>query len=141
MIFDSKYSDCQIDQRIIVSRENGNEHILHNDARYPVFQYHIDGGIVNAPEGERCDFIVEAQKESSLLAYIVELKGSDLNKALSQIKSTINAYRKNLHGYQILPRVVIHRTATHDIQGKQYRDFKRIYPNLVVKNKKLEEEF
>lgn len=41
MIFDSRYSSCQINQKTIVSKENGNEHILHNDAGYPVFQYRI----------------------------------------------------------------------------------------------------
>ena len=71
--------------------------------------------------------------------YLVELKGSDLNKALDQISATINAFRENLRGYQILPRVVIHKTSTHDIQGKRYRDFKKLYPKLVVKNKRLEE--
>ena len=30
MIFDSKYSACESKQKIVVSRENGNEHILYN---------------------------------------------------------------------------------------------------------------
>ncbi len=139
MIFDSGFSICQTNQKTVVSKENGNSHILHNHAGYSVFQYRVDGGIVKDAAGERCDFIVEVQKPSDRLAYIVELKGSDLNKALSQIKTTINGFREKLKGYQILPRVVVHKTTTHDIQGKQYRDFKKMYPRLVVKNKKLEE--
>ncbi len=57
MIFDSKYSGCQSDQKIIVSRESGNEHILYNNTGYTVFQYHVDGGIVKGSTGERCDFM------------------------------------------------------------------------------------
>lgn len=41
MIFDSRYSCCQIKQKTIVSKEMGNEHILHNNVGFPVFQYHI----------------------------------------------------------------------------------------------------
>lgn len=139
MIFDSRYSCCQLNQKTIVSKEKGNEHILHNNAGFLVFQYHIDGEIITNSEGERCDFIVEAQEPPVMLAYIIELKGSDLNKALDQIGATIEAYKERLRGYQILPRVVIHKTSTHDIQGKRYRDFKKIYPRLLVRNRKLEE--
>lgn len=139
MIFDSKYSSCRIDQRTVVSKEKGNEHILHNHSGYVVYQYRVDGEIMKDSLKERCDFIVEAQKDSDQRAYMIELKGSDLNKALGQLIKTIEWYKKNLQGYKILPRVVIHRTPTHDIQGAEYRSFKKKYPELMVKNKKMEE--
>lgn len=139
MIFDSKYSTCQPNQKKVVSKESGNEHILYNNNEYPVFQYHIDGGIITGSQGERCDYILEVQKPEKGLAYIIELKGSDLNKALSQIENTIRTYSSNLKGYKILPRVVIHKASTHQINGKKYRDFKKSYPAVIVKSIKLEE--
>ena len=139
MIFDESCSHCKKDQKVIVSKENQNEHILHNNYGYMVFQYRVDGEIVKDGKDERCDYIVEAQKISDLLAYFIELKGSDLNKALDQIEAAIYMLDDRLRGYKVLPRVVIHRAATHEIQGTRYRRFKKCFPDLVVKCKRLEE--
>ena len=85
--------------------------------------------------GERCDFMVEAEKSPRPYVYVIELKGSDLNKAITQIQSTIAEYREKLAGYKIMPRIIIHKTSTHDIQGKRYRDLKKQYPDTVVKTR------
>lgn len=139
MIFDSQYSVCKVDQSIIVSKENGNEHILYNQSKVPVYQFHIDGGIVKNSIGEKCDFVVETQGFPKSSAYIIELKGSDLNKAISQIVSTIEEHRDRMIQYKLLPRIIIHKANTHDIRGKKYRDFQKKYPDTVVKVKKYEE--
>ena len=139
MIFDSKYSACESKQKIVVSRENGNEHILYNKSGCNIYQYHIDGGIVRDSHGERCDFMVQAELASVVNVYVIELKGSDLNKAISQILKTIDAYKGQLNRCQILPRVIIHKATTHDIHGKKYRDFKKAYPGTVVKVRQYSE--
>lgn len=133
MIFDGDFSSCEMKQAIVVSKENGNEHILYNKSGCNVYQFHIDGGIVQDSRGERCDFVVEAEVMPVSKAYVIELKGSDLNKAISQILNTIQAYRGKLLECQILPRIIIHKVPTHDIHGKRYRDFKKMYPETVVK--------
>jgi len=138
MLFDIRHSTCKVNQPIVVSKENGNQHILYNKSLCNVFQYHIDGGINSTNIGERCDFIVEAEKTPRPHAYIIELKGSDLNKAINQIQKTIADYKVRLEGYVILPRIIIHRTSTHDIRGKKYRDLKSLYPELVVKDRKYD---
>lgn len=138
VLFDAKHSLCNIKQPIIVSKENGNQHILNNKSQCNVYQFRIDGGIISSSKGERCDYIVEAEKVSGFYAYIIELKGSDLNKAISQIQNTISIYREQLKTHVILPRIVIHKTATHDIRGKKYRDLKRLYPGTIVKDKKYD---
>lgn len=138
VLFDAKYSSCNIRQPIVVSKENGNQHILNNKSLCNVYQFRIDGGIISSSESEKCDYIVEAEKEPKSYAYIIELKGSDLNKAISQIQNTINIYRDRLKTYIILPRIVIHRTSTHDIRGKKYRDLKKLYPETIVKDKKYD---
>lgn len=57
-------------------------------------------------------------------AYIIELKGSNLNKAISQIQNTIITYKSKLTEYIIFPRIIIHKTSTHDIRGTHYRNLK-----------------
>lgn len=138
MLFDVQYSLCKKNQSIVVSKENGNQHVLNNKSLCNVFQYHIDGGINKSSQGKRCDYIVEAEKAPRPYAYIIELKGSDLKVAIDQILNTINDYRSNLKGYTIFPRIVIHRTSTHDIHGYRYRELKKLYPETVVKDRKYD---
>ena len=82
---------------------------------------------------------MEAELTPVANAYVIELRGSDLNKAISQILKTIEDYKGRLNRYQILPRVIIHKAATHDIHGKKYRDFKKVYPGVVVKVRQYSE--
>ncbi len=140
MIFDGNFSFCGTRQTIVVSKENGNEHILYNRSKCDVYQFHIDGGIVQDSKGERCDFIVEAAIMPRPNAFVIELKGSDLNKAISQILNTIQVYKENLIKHRILPRIIIHKVPTHDIHGKRYRDFKKMYPEAVVKVRQYSDE-
>lgn len=140
MIFNDSFSSCGTKQAIVVSRENGNEHILHNNSQCNVYQFHIDGGIVKNSNGERCDFIVEVETMPRSTAYVIELKGSDLNKAISQILNTIQTYRENMAKHRILPRIIIHKVSTHDIHGKRYRDLKKIYPETVIKGRQYIDE-
>ena len=136
MIFDKKYSRCEQNQPIVTSEENGNAHVLNNKSRSNVYQFLIDGDIVSVRDGQRCDFIVEAEGASFHNAYVIELKGSDLKKAIGQIRKTIQDYASELSGCDILPRIIIHKVATHDINGKEYRDLKKQYPGTIVKVRK-----
>lgn len=136
MIFDKKYSRCELKQPIVVSKENGNEHILQNTSGREVYQFLIDGDIVRGRAGERCDYIVEVDNANAHTAYAIELKGSDLNKAIDQIGKTVEDYATALSQCNILPRIIIHKVVTHDVNGKKYRDFKKKYPGMVVKTRK-----
>lgn len=138
MLFDSKHSCCKENQRIVVSKEKGNQHILTNKSQIKVFQFRIDGGINKTNIGEKCDYIVEAETLPSPTAFIIELKGHDLNKAISQIQSTMSDYKVLLSRYIVMPRIVIHRTSTHAVRGKKFRDFKKQYPKLIVKDIKYD---
>ena len=132
MIFDSQYSKCGVKQKKIVSSEKKNEHILYNESGWDVYQFHIDGGIVQTRTGERCDYIVEVDMTPKPKAYIIELKGSDLEKAISQIITTMNVFKAQLGGYIQLPRIIMRKVPTHEIHGNKYREFKRKFPNAVV---------
>lgn len=131
MLFDFEYSECTVNQRKVVSKENKNEHIVNNISSLPIYQYHIDGKIIPDNNGERCDYIVEVQKEPPI-AFIIELKGSDVNKAISQIESTIQRFNK-LKSYSLLPRIVIHKGRTHNVNSGVRRNFMKKYPQAVIK--------
>lgn len=158
MLMNQEYASSYSAGAIIVSAENGNMHRLTNDSPYPAYQYRIDGGKASAgtpkavfakgTKPERCDFIVEIDGQGTISRlYIIELKGSDLSKALSQIDATIQLIKtdKTLFSgytprqYDFYPRVIIHRVNTHAITQTERLKYRKQYPNLVVKCKQLTE--
>lgn len=158
MLMNQEYALPYSAGAIIVSAENGNVHRLTNDSPFPAYQYRIDGGKASAgnpksvfPKGtkpERCDFIVEIDGQGKISRlYVIELKGSDLSKALSQIDATIQSIKtdKALFGgympkqHDFYPRVIIHRVNTHAITQTERLKYRKQYPNLVVKCKQLAE--
>lgn len=132
MIFDRKYSSCSQYQAVVVSQENGNKHQLCNDSRVAVYQYHVDGDIIKGNDEKRCDYVVEALTAPRPSAFFIELKGSDLMDALEQIDVTVSRCEAKLKGYDILPRVVLHKVSTHQIRGSKYRRYKERYPRLAI---------
>ena len=63
---------------------------------------------------------------------IVFSEKSDLEKAISQIITTMNVFKAQLGGYIQLPRIIMRKVPTHKIHGNKYREFKRKSPNAVV---------
>lgn len=138
MLFEGR-SMCDINAAEVVSSEGKNRHILKNPTGKDVYKYHVDGDIVKEGTVQRCDYIVEVNESNSLVAFVIELKGSDLTKAIRQIESTITKFKRELRGYNILPRVVIHKVSTHYINSSVYRNFKKLYPHFKIGSFLLED--
>lgn len=130
MLFNSDKSCCKPTALTVVSRENKNSHIVKNNSGCLVYQYHIDGDIIIASQDKRCDYIVEVVRTNNYrpIAFIIELKGSDVNKAVDQIKKTIERYKNDLKKYDIKPRIILHKARTQEINSSKLRDLKRKYP-------------
>ena len=96
-------SSCEERQRIIVSRDPGTsrQHRAVNNDACRVTQYKIDGDIV-CDTSIRCDFLVMNDDQRD--AYLIELKGSDIEHALDLIKKT-SASMAVVFLYKRKPRV------------------------------------
>ncbi len=72
-----------------VSKDKGNPqyHRAKNPAGDYVTHYKIDGNVIKA--GSRCDYLL--LNEESRMAYLIELKGSDLVKAAEDILCNFSA--------------------------------------------------
>ena len=138
MLFNGK-SICNINDSIVVSIEKRNKHILINQSGSDVYKYHIDGDIVKRKDVQKCDYIVEVNTSNCLMAFVIELKGSDTKKAIEQIKSTMNIFKDELKGYKLCPRVVINKVPSHDVHSSIYREFKKQFPNFKMGTKVVED--
>ena len=132
VLFPNK-SLCNKNQKIVVSEESGNKHIVNNPNLINIYKYHIDGDIIPEEDtlGERCDYIVETIKQSKPIVFIIELKGSDLLKAVNQIEATIKRFSQQLANYKIYPRIVCTRIVAHAIKDSKYRSFQQKYPQEI----------
>lgn len=134
MLFGISESHCKKDAKKVVSEENGNKHVVVNPSQHEIYQYHIDGGIVTGTEKKRCDYIVEVMRQNDTpMVFVIELKGSDLKAAIAQINSTVTKFQREMNGYRIKPRIIIHKVASHDVYDSEYRKLKRKFPDVVLK--------
>ena len=120
------------------SAEKGCEHIGNNANHQLIRQFKVDGGVFpqNSPE-EKCDYLL--LNDTSSKAYYIELKGSDVEKAISQIENSIRLLHEEIRDYTILPRIVYH-SRTHDIQGNTVMRWKAKYSGrAIIRSRRIEE--
>lgn len=98
-------SYCQTRQKIIVSEEHRVKHRGINNDGSRVRQIKIDGDMWDKGTSTvRADYLL--LNEDKKTAYIIELKGSDIEHALEQIKNTDANLREALLDFKKLWRIV-----------------------------------
>ena len=70
---------------VFTSPENGCKHIGNNTKRQYVRHFKVDGEVFRGPGEERCDYLL--LNDEAATSYYIELKGSDLPKAIRQIEN------------------------------------------------------
>ena len=105
----------------IVSRDQGNPqyHRGINKNRCYVTHYKIDGVVIKGESA--CDFLLI--NEESRVAYLIELKGSDLVKAVRQLEVTEDMLRRELSPYTVQYRIVANKCKTQEIRSSEYRKY------------------
>ena len=89
---------------------------MQNPEKKHIRQFRVDGDVF--PEGkepERCDVLL--LNDTDRQSYYVELKGTDIPKAVRQIESTISLINPSIN-YTIYCRIVVHRARTHKIKDR-----------------------
>lgn len=111
------------------SSENQCTHIGINK-NYDIRQFRIDGDVYSKTDSaSRCDYLL--LNDSKADAYFIELKGSDLKKAIQQIDSTIADVLPSIHNYTVYPRIIYH-SGSHSIQDKSIILWKKKHKGHAV---------
>lgn len=107
------------------SSENRCTHIGRNPKQDHIRQFKVDGEVLKAgtPE-QRCDYLL--LNDTRRKAYYIELKGSDIPKAIEQIENTILLLSSSITKYQSFPRIV-YRTGSHKIQDSKVLKWRKKY--------------
>lgn len=123
MILTSEKSMCEKRQSVIVSRDKGNrvQHRAINPQRiYDVRKYQLDGDLVK--QEKCCDFLLV--NDTKRKAYLIELKGGNIDEAVSQLEAGEKKCKDELQGYMFLYRIVCSKAKTHKIESTTFRRFK-----------------
>lgn len=118
-----------------VSKENNCVHTAKNPSGHYVRKFRIDGDVIPKQDTktERCDCLLvnDTHKDS----YYIELKGSDLEKAIDQVDRSVLMISESLPQYKIFRRIIYH-SGTTQIHNQKVVKWKSKYPNTaVIKNR------
>lgn len=131
-------SICNKNAAQVVSRDKGNPqyHKGYNSEKKYITHYRIDGVVINS--GNRCDYLLINEEDK--IAYLIELKGSDLVKAAEQLEATENALRQELSGYSLQYRIVANKCRTQEIRSSAYRKYQLRWKRRLIQKTGFIEE-
>lgn len=122
---------------VFTSSENGCTHCGKNMSQCMVRQFKIDGGVFTDGTTPRCDYLL--LNDDRHTSYYIELKGSDLPKAIEQLEHTISMISPSIPDYKVFRRIV-YRTGSHKIRESKVVLWQRKHGSSVqIKARKLEE--
>jgi len=99
---------------IFKDKKSKIEYRYENDALDELSKYKVDDCLITG-DCERCDFLLENYTKKYL--YFIELKGSDLIKAVEQIACSLSLICKDFEGYIVHARIVLTRINITDLKN------------------------
>ena len=139
MCFTEERSLCEKNQKIIVSKDNGEsrEHrAINPDRKFEVRQYKLDGDILK--QTKTCDFLLLNDTKKN--AYLIELKGKKNDDAIDQLLAGERFCRKYFADYTFLYRIVCSKVKTHKLNANKVRKFLDQHPGrVIIKAPKIKE--
>lgn len=125
-------------QSKFVSEENKRRHIGNNKNRLHCRRYRVDGYILTAQDGKKCDYLL--LNDDGKDAYFIELKGSLIDDAPEQIDATIEALKDSLEDYYFFRRIICSKAGTHKMNDstilhwrKKHNGKRHDQPEVVIK--------
>lgn len=114
--------------------------IYENRSSDALTKYRIDGCLI-ADEGAKCDFLLlNCTKNES---FFIELKGSDLIRAVEQIDRSIDLLLNSVNDFSINARIVLTRVNTIDLRNTKYlkleKRIQRLGGNLKKQSRQMTE--
>jgi len=110
--------------------KSSTRYIYENISSDVLSKYWIDGCLID-DDNSRCDFLLlNCNKE---ISYFIELKGSDLIKAIEQIDRSIDILHKDFITYSVEARVVLTRVNTTDLKSTKLVRLENKLKNLKGK--------
>lgn len=122
------HSYCQKQARIIVCTDSGTKsrYTAMNRKQHQVRQYRIDGEIIVDTNINKCDWLIT--EEDLRHAYLIELKGKNIQQAIVQLESTEHLLSASLQKYENIYYRISPTSVPHHLYNQAYKRFKQKHP-------------
>jgi hypothetical protein len=125
------YQDCQLfsDNRsraVFKDAKVSREYTGKNPNKKELKGLRVDDCLIK--EGQKCDYLLINVNNKTL--YFIELKGSDLIKAVDQIDRTLDILLPKIEHQKVNGRVVLSRVSTPDLVSSRYIKLKKRLKDL-----------
>ncbi len=121
--------------------KSSTKYIYENDSLDNLSKYRVDGCLIN-DDDSKCDFLLLNCTKG--ISYFIELKGSDLIKAVEQIDRSINVLHKDFKEYSVEARIVLTRVNTTDLKSTKLirleSKLKKLNGTLIKQTRQLTEK-
>ncbi len=122
-------------------KSSRTKYIYENDSLDELSKYYVDGCLIN-DEYSKCDFLLlNGTKE---ISYFIELKGSDLVKAVEQIDRSIDILHKDFKAFSVEARIVLTRVNTIELKSAKLirleSKLKKLNGKLIKQTRQLTEK-
>lgn len=119
--------------------EKNCSYTMKNPDRKYIRQFLVDGDVFPKDrEPERCDVLL--LNDTDQQSYYVELKGTDIPKAVRQIENTISLISPSIKNYTIYCRIVVHKARTHKINDRSVIMWKnKRKDHVIIKSSPMED--
>ncbi len=121
--------------------KSATKYIYENNSLDELSKYKVDKCLIN-DNGSKCDFLLFNCKKK--ISYFIELKGSDLIKAVEQIDRSIDMLHKDFNNYSVEARIVLTRINTTDLINikliRLQRKLKKLKGKLIKQTRQLNEK-
>lgn len=125
-------------RKIIPIKENGRSLVIRNPEEKEIDIGQIDDCLITDQDIEKCDKFARLPKK----IYLVELKGKDIPKAVSQIVSTTSHLTKDIGNREIIPVIIATKCPAVPLIPRELKKLKDIKGNfkgtLILKSRKAE---
>ena len=142
--FDSHFEFQHEQRKIVTCSDSGStsapKYLCKNTSKDYLSKYRVDGGLIN-DAGAKCDFLIlNCNKHKS---FFIELKVSDIIRAIEQIDRSIDLLKDNLDDFSVFARIVLTRVNTIELKDIKYlkleKKVKQLNGDIIQQTRRMEE--
>jgi hypothetical protein len=117
--FDANFDFRHKQEKSVTCSDKGSpiKYIYDNQSLDYLSKYRVDGGLI-ADDGAKCDYLL--LNCNKLKSFFIEIKGSDLIRAVEQIDRSIDVLKNSISNFSVFARIVLTRVNTIDLRDTKY---------------------
>ena len=111
---------------------NTSKYILNNNSSFEISKIKIDNCVFKTEYGLKCDYLLKSIKQNKTEhLYLIELKGKQILKAVSQINETLKKLKiTNQSANNVFGRIVPTGSYSPDTRSKEFKKLDEKFRNL-----------